>query len=152
MIKLDDKTNRLVQMLNALDPDGPEMKEISTPVRNILKELAKMTEDEAQTQHGTLTDGQWAIVGKINEISRHIGFDLVVEPFDGEIVPEKMREQNLLLLREFPTGVVLNFCEILPEKMDTILTVIFWVMLSFFNFYKSKYEAMQNTKDTKDGA
>ena len=151
MIKLDGTTSRLLTMLNALDPDGPEMSKVSEPVKNILKELAKLNAEESKLPAGSLTDEQWAIVRKTNDLSRHIGFDLVVEPFKSDIVPEHLHNQNLLLLREFPSGVVLNWVEILPDKMDTILTVIFWVIQSLFNFYKSKYESMQNVEVKPDG-
>ena len=146
MIKIDKHTADLVKRLNALDPNGPEMSRISDPMKAILKELAKVNDDEQKLPVGSLTDEQWSIVGKVNELSVHMGFDLVVEPFDDDSVPENMRDQNLLLFREHPSGVVLNYVEIIPDKMDTILTVIFWLIQSLFTYYKSKYVAIEASK------
>ena len=147
MIKLDAATTNLLNMLNKLDPDGPEMSKVSEPMKNILKELTAFNTVEDKQEEGTLTESQWAIVQHINNMAVHIGFDLVVEPFDSEIVPKELHGQNLLILREHPSGVVLNWSEIILDKMDVMLTSVLWVIQSLFNYYKAKYETIKSSED-----
>ena len=147
MIQLDSATWSLLRNINKLDPEGPEMAQMSEPMKKILEELSKLDPEKVEVAEGTLTDGQWGIVEHINNMAKHMGFILGVEPVDDDTVPANLKGKNLLVFREITTETVLNWSEIIPGKMDDVLTSIMWVIKCLFYFYKSKYESMKNDKN-----